>query len=213
MQSTTPDLYLNMQQFSELKLSARQHSKEASKAVAQQFEGLFVQMMLKNMRAAAVVDPAQHSSNMDFYMDMYDKQMSLMLSQQGGIGIADLLERQLQRYMPQGQESADAEGKALPLYRLPTAAVSQLPLPQMDYVATNPALKTYQLDAGTEAIDKVNSASPSLRSESLQPFYGWEDADSLIYGRMPSARPGSWGFHPRCWSRSRRSRPVGGSMR
>ena len=162
MQSTPPDLYLNMQQFSELKLSARQHSREASRAAAQQFEGLFVQMMLKNMRAAAVIDPSQHSSNMDFYLDMYDKQMSLMLSQQGGIGIAELIERQLNRYLSEGQESAAETGNDLPVYRMPVLAARQMPVAEMDYLAVNPAVTTYELDAA-ESMDVSTMPSSSLQ--------------------------------------------------
>ena len=38
MQATQPELYMNMQQFSELKLEARQHSADAGKKAAQQLQ-------------------------------------------------------------------------------------------------------------------------------------------------------------------------------
>lgn len=186
MQSTTPELYMNMQQFSELKLSAREHSRDASKAAAQQFEGLFVQMMLKNMRAAAVIDPSQHSSNMDFYMDMHDKQIALMLSQQGGIGIADLIEKQLNRYLPQGQESAADTGNELPVYRMPAMPVRQLPVAEMNYVAANPAVATHELDTAGSALTASRPTS-SLQGEILEPFAGWDDADSFVADLWPHA--------------------------
>lgn len=188
MQTTSPDLYMNMSQFSELKLAARQHSAEAGKAAAQQFEGLFVQMMLKSMRSAAVMDPSQHSSNMDFYSDMYDKQMSLMLSQAGGIGIADVIEKQLDRFMPEGQETAAADGKTLPTYRLPTIHSHQLPLAVMDYVSTNPAVNTFGLNESVEeaSVGYENKLS-SLQSQTLQPFYGWPDAKSFVNELWPHA--------------------------
>ena len=69
MQATQPELFMNMQQFSDLKLEARQNSASAGKAVAQQFEGLFIQMMLKDMRSAATMDKSQHSSYMEFRWD------------------------------------------------------------------------------------------------------------------------------------------------
>ena len=188
MSSTAPNLYLNMQQFSELKLAARQDSAEASRAAAQQFEGLFVQMMLKNMRAAAVVDPSQHSSTMDFYSDMYDKQLSLMLSQQGGIGIADLIERQLNPQPSKRQQTAADAGNALPTYRLPQAIGSSTPAMKMDYVAINPQVKTHQLQpARTIETADAHSVSP-LQSETLQPFYGWSNARSFISDLWPHAQ-------------------------
>ncbi len=186
MQSAPPDLYMNMQQFSELKLSARQHSRDASKAAAQQFEGLFVQMMLKNMRAAAVIDPSQHSSNMDFYMDMHDKQMALMLSQQGGIGIAGLIEKQLNRFLPEGQESAADPGNELPVFRMPEMPARQLPLTEMNYVASNPAVTTHELDAAVTATG-ASMATSSLQGEILEPFAGWVNANSFVADLWPHA--------------------------
>ncbi len=181
MQSTTADLYMNMSQFSELKLSARQDSAAASKKVAQQFEGLFVQMMLKNMRSAAIMDPSQHSSNMDFYTDMYDKQMSLMLSQQGGIGIADLLVSQLARFTPPRQESAALEGKELPVYNLPLRVGTHLPMPEMNYVAANPAVKAHPL----EALSGIQTTGIQARAAS--PFYGWGNAGEFVGDLWPHA--------------------------
>ena len=82
--SNQTDLYLNFQKFSELKAGARNNSAETTKAVAEQFESLFVQQMLGAMRSAARVDENQHSSYIDSYQDMDDKQLALSLSQQGG---------------------------------------------------------------------------------------------------------------------------------
>jgi len=188
MQAATPELYMNMQQFSRLKLQAKQDSAAASKAVSQQFEGLFVQMMLKNMRSAAVVDKSQHSSYMDFYTDMYDKQISMMLSQQGGIGIADMMQKQLQRYLPQGQAAADVaanKGRALPAYRLPQFQKSTLPLAKMDYVASNPAVKTHPFKAQPSAISET--ATSTLKSETIKPFFGWHQASSFVQDVWPHA--------------------------
>ena len=183
MQTAPPELYMNMQQFSQLKLQARQDSAEASRAVSQQFEGLFVQMMLKNMRSAAVMDKSQHSSYMDFYTEMYDKQLALTLSQQGGIGIADMMQQQMQRMLP--QRSGDAavaavEGKQLPAYRLPQNISSTAPMPmaKMDYVASNPAVRTHEMSAQPSA--RIAAATPPLQSETLQPFYGWRQPDSFV---------------------------------
>lgn len=112
--SNQTDFYLNFNQFTGLKASARQHQAEASQKAGQQFEGLFIQQMLKEMRSAAVIDPEQHSSTMDFYTDMHDKQLSLMLSQKGGIGIAKAIEQQLNQ-IQQPYERNQNQGKMLPI--------------------------------------------------------------------------------------------------
>ncbi|MDJ0882143.1 MAG: flagellar assembly peptidoglycan hydrolase FlgJ [Gammaproteobacteria bacterium] len=188
LQSTPPDLYMNMAQFSEMKLAARQDSRAASRSAAQQFEGLFIQMMLKNMRSAAKMDESMHSSNMDFYTDMYDKQISMMLSQQGGIGIADLLEKQLNRFLPEGQSTAEKGGKDLPVYRLSVKATSSLPLPVMSYQATNPAVAAYELNE-TEVAPEVpaQGSVQSLQSQTVEPFYGWDQASSFVSDLWPHA--------------------------
>ena len=72
----------------------------ALKEVAQQFESMFVNMMLKSMRSAnAVFEEGNflHSQESKFFRDMHDQQMALTLSQGKGVGIADVLYRQLSR--------------------------------------------------------------------------------------------------------------------
>ncbi len=140
--SNPADFYLNMRQFGELKLGAKNNSAQATEDVAQQFESLFVQQMLGAMRSAALVDESQHSSYADFYQDMYDKQMALTISRQGGLGIAKMLIKQL----PGGQDNAANSGKELPLHPWQEAK-SELPLKSMDYRAKNPVVVVNRFDS------------------------------------------------------------------
>ena len=198
MQATQPELYMNMQQFSELKLEARQHSADAGKKAAQQFEGLFIQMMLKNMRAAARFDESQHSSYMDFYTDMYDKQIAQMMSQQGGIGIAAMMQQQLDPLVsaaqPEGQEIATEAGHRLPADRLPTYSLpvieqDVMPLPDMNYQASNPAVKAHQFSPQAKSnVERPQNAANSLQSETVETFYGWQAADSFVQDLWPHAQ-------------------------
>lgn len=70
---------------------------EATKEVAQQFESLFLQMMLKSMRDATYVDENSESDQTRFYQEMFDKQIALDLSnrENGGIGLAKIMEQQM----------------------------------------------------------------------------------------------------------------------
>jgi flagellar protein FlgJ len=68
---------------------------EAVKAVSQQVEALFLQMMLKSMRDANAADGELDSNETGMYQDMFDKQVALTLSKRQDLGIARLFERQL----------------------------------------------------------------------------------------------------------------------
>ncbi|URX60938.1 flagellar assembly peptidoglycan hydrolase FlgJ [Luteibacter anthropi] len=90
-------VYTNLSSLGGLRTAAQQDSKAALPAVAKQFESIFTQMMLKSMRDASksMGDDIMGSQAGDAYRDMFDHQLSLTLSQGKGIGIADMLVRQL----------------------------------------------------------------------------------------------------------------------
>lgn len=71
------------------------------KKVAQEFESVFVNEMMKAMRKASDVfgdDNFLNSNESKTYRDMYDQQLSVTLSKSGnGIGLANVLERQLSK--------------------------------------------------------------------------------------------------------------------
>ena len=84
----------------------RQQSKEtdgeskkaALQEAAQQFEAIFMQMLLKSMRKAEEVlesDSPFNSQSTKFYRDMHDQQMAVELSSNGTLGLTDLIVRQL----------------------------------------------------------------------------------------------------------------------
>src|SRR6202789_3484668 len=65
------------------------------KAVSEQVEALFLQMMLKSMRDASEAAGEPSSNETGMYQDMFDKQVALTLSKRQDLGIARLFERQL----------------------------------------------------------------------------------------------------------------------
>ncbi len=68
---------------------------ETLRAAARQFESLFTKMMLESMRSASFGDPMFGSDQGDMYQDMADDQLAVQLSQGRGLGLADMLIRQL----------------------------------------------------------------------------------------------------------------------
>ncbi len=89
------DSYSDFEGLAKLKNEAKAKTPDAIKEVAKQFESVFVGMMLKSMRQAKLADGVFDSSQSDFYRDMYDKEISVHLAGERGIGLADLIEKQL----------------------------------------------------------------------------------------------------------------------
>ncbi|MEI6893067.1 MAG: glucosaminidase domain-containing protein [Colwellia sp.] len=72
--------------------------KAALKEAAQQFEAIFMRMLLSSMRKAQDVlesDSPFNSESSKFYRDMHDQQMAIELSTNGTLGLTDLIMRQL----------------------------------------------------------------------------------------------------------------------
>jgi len=95
MQVVDPSIYTEQSSLTQLKKGARENSPEAIKQVAKQFESLFVQMMLKSMRDTVPENELFGSNAEKMYQDMYDKQLSTSISNARGIGLANVIERQL----------------------------------------------------------------------------------------------------------------------
>jgi len=88
--------YSDFNALAELRNQAQAKSPQALKAVAQQFESLFLDMMMKSMREANLGSGLFDSNETEFYQEMWDKQIAMQLAKGKGFGIADLVLRQLQ---------------------------------------------------------------------------------------------------------------------
>jgi len=95
--NTDVSMAADVQGLAGLKRAAKeaQSSPETLKQVASQFEALFMHMMLKSMREASFGDDLFGSEQSNFYRDMYDQQLSMTLAKKHGLGLADVLVRQL----------------------------------------------------------------------------------------------------------------------
>ena len=81
--------------------------------VAKQFESMFVDMMLKAAREATAVlsegNPFE-SFETRLHSEMLDHQLAMTMSENGGIGLADVLLRQLSAGAPAAPDNEHAEG-------------------------------------------------------------------------------------------------------
>ncbi len=83
-------------QFTGLRAAADRNDPAALREVASQFEALFLQSMLKSMRDASLGDPLFGDSDQhEMYQGMLDQQFALEMASGKGIGLADMLIRQL----------------------------------------------------------------------------------------------------------------------
>lgn len=91
----------------DLKRLAHDRSPEAVKGAAKQFEAMFLQMVLKTMREATPSDGLFDSDSTRFYQGLYDQQLASVMAGKGGLGLADVLERQLQGTLPTNPPTYD----------------------------------------------------------------------------------------------------------
>jgi len=90
--ATAANTYSDLRGLAALKQDSK--SPQAMRAVAQQVDALFLQMMLKSMRDASAAQGDPSSNEMGMYQDMFDKQIALTLSQHQDLGLGSLLMRQ-----------------------------------------------------------------------------------------------------------------------
>ncbi|NDY97106.1 flagellar assembly peptidoglycan hydrolase FlgJ [Wenzhouxiangella limi] len=175
----------------ELRLAAQKNDPQATRETAQQFEALFIQLMLKSMRDAGIKSELFDSSQMDRYMELYDRQIALDMAQSGGIGLADVMVEQMQ---PAGQGAAPVPegGFAVPPRVDIRPAPSFAPAPDSG-VTTEPAATPVSVPAETAALPTPDRAPvPGPDPTRAPAFEGREDfiANMLPLARRAAARLG-----------------------
>ncbi len=158
-------VYTDFQGLSDLRREAGQNSEQALDKTARQFEALFVQMMLKSMREAGQGEGLFDSEQSDLYRDMYDKQLSLHLTEQGdGLGLAKMMVQQLKGGLPlqPSTESGAVNGTfAVPERGLSSFELKPEPLKPVEGVAA-------EITSG-KASDPVEFDSPEAFIAALAP--------------------------------------------
>jgi flagellar protein FlgJ len=107
------DNVLDANGLTSLKRSASNHDAAANKKVAQQFEGMFLSMMLKGMRNTLPQDGPLSSDATRMATSMSDDQLAQNLAKGKGIGLADALLKQMNK--TSAVVSPDTGTKAMPL--------------------------------------------------------------------------------------------------
>ncbi|MEM9333640.1 MAG: flagellar assembly peptidoglycan hydrolase FlgJ [Pseudomonadota bacterium] len=164
-------------QFTSLRAAADQKDPAALREVAGQFEALFIQMMLKNMRAASFGDPLMGDSQQhELYTEMMDKQLALDMASGRGIGLADKIIEQLG-----GTTAPDAGSPddAIPVFQLPTRPAAQ-------------TVSEFQAQRGSDVINVVTKPTASATAAADTPDASakpdWTDPESFAKAVWPHVK-------------------------
>lgn len=126
----------DVQSAQDLRSQFAKNPHEGLKAAAQQFEQMFLQMVMKSMRDTVPQDGLMDSDQSRFYTALLDQQMAHNLATSGnGVGFARLIEQQLGRTVASGKElaapgeAANAAGNSLPLTTVDSRHLRHTPIP------------------------------------------------------------------------------------
>jgi peptidoglycan hydrolase FlgJ len=128
------NFFADFQGLTALKNDAKGQAPTALKEAARQFESLFTQMLLKSMREANKSfgeDSLFGSDQGEMYQDMFDDQIAMQLSKGKGLGLADMLVKQLQ----QGMGATTSPESAQPVSTPATGGAEKLPTSKDDFIS------------------------------------------------------------------------------
>jgi len=176
-------------QFTGLRAQARELDPAALLKTAKQFEALMLQQMLKSMRAATPgEDVLGGGEQTNFYRDMFDQQLSVQLSAGKGIGLADMLVKQLQMSQALGEAAAPVALDTTIPERQPEVATTTA----VTEVAAPVALKT------DNTLDDFRPQTPQEFVEALLPHAEKAAQELGIPARVLVAQAAletGWGKH------------------
>jgi flagellar protein FlgJ len=151
IQDTPNRAAFDVQGSQDIRAQFQKDPKQGLKAAAQQFEALFLQMVMKSMRDATPQDGMLNSDQSRFYTGMLDQQMAQnMASSRGGVGFAKLIEQQLGQHLTTPKALNELSAPA-------TAAAKDLPLAVSDvsHLQHRPVLSALPTSASYGANESV----------------------------------------------------------
>jgi flagellar protein FlgJ len=184
--SPTPSIF-DGGQLAAIKRQSRSNDPAALKAAAQQFEALFLQMVLKSMREATPKDGLFDNDQTRLYESLLDQQMGQVLARRGGgdgkggLGLAALIESQLSRHAADGEAERFPDG--LPL----SAPGSPRPLDPARSPLMLPAPASPALPVSTVPLAPSTIAAPAVAPDSAKPVAVSSPAAAFVDRIWPDA--------------------------
>ncbi|EJL03854.1 MULTISPECIES: flagellar assembly peptidoglycan hydrolase FlgJ [Pseudomonas] len=190
--------YSDLNRLNQLKVGDKNSDGNLRK-VAQEFESLFLGEMLKSMRSATEAlgkDNPMNTPEAKQYQEMYDQQLAVSMSREGGgIGLADVLLRQMSKNKPlapgeaatlsaaKQQEALDKVAKAVPTPVAAGTVATDGPLSRTNGQRPLWASRAVSAPQGAEGVHRNDMELLNQRRLALPPKL----ADRLLAGLVPSA--------------------------
>ncbi len=160
------DNYNDLNALQSIKYQSKSDKAGALDQAAKHFESIFVSMMIKSMRDANKVfseGNMLNSSESEFYQQMFDSQLAVSLSTGKGIGLAEVIKRQLSKDLNVPTRDLPPEGLPLAGQRMPLAEGQMDEKFSLDHYKRLPFVspqKAVALDETVESIDQIIQARP-----------------------------------------------------
>lgn len=148
--TASPQSALDFAGLGALRGKAQQKSDKATRETATQFEAMFIQEMLKSMRATVEKNELMGSDSEEQFQDMYDRELSMQMARRNTLGVADMLVKAIDR---DNAPPPDFKAKAEPM---------QL----------NPAQQPLEIQRNAPAIKLERPARFNIDRRQVTPLYG-----------------------------------------
>ena len=155
--NATKRLALDVNASNDLRQQLQKDPKAGLHKAAQEFESMFLQMVLKSMRDTVPQDGLFNSEQTRFYTSMLDQQMSQDLATKGSMGFAKMLEQQFSRAAGTAMPTAQANPEEANPTGLSPAA--QNLLQSLQQMRQSPA--TSVLPGNVPIPPSINQGSPT----------------------------------------------------
>ncbi|MCP3867060.1 MAG: flagellar assembly peptidoglycan hydrolase FlgJ [Gammaproteobacteria bacterium] len=163
--AASASVYTDFSSLAKLRVKAGSDAQGSLDKVARQFESLLMHQVLKSMRQANLGKGLMDSDQSLFYRDMYDQQLSLHLSENGGIGLADVIKRQLAVQGPDGKPMARRleDYRGSPVMRLASGKTEKSLTERPETLTAQTAKEAIDKHQRDEPVKQVQSArAPEL---------------------------------------------------
>jgi flagellar protein FlgJ len=160
-----------------LRAQARQRPEQALQSAARQFEALFLNSLLRSMREATPKYGMFHSEQSRLYTSLLDQQLSQRLSSAKGIGLAEVMVKQLARY-------------AKPLDGAPSAPASGGPVVPSDRPRPGKAVSAPESEAESPEEVSFDAKYGSIAAPADENDIGWNSMPQPVFKNFPSQPSG-----------------------
>lgn len=195
----SPQFYADLKGLQEMKASAKNDSPEALRQVAQQFEQMFLDMLMKSMRQANESfgeDSVFNSSEVRFYQGMLDSQMTMEMANKQSVGLADVLVKQLSRQLdvrmdqPADDDDKKAQKPLSESERLLNRAFDQAATAAVSTVMRQIQMQTERPPSATpveDAVAELAEQLPEVTKPARDLPKRFDSPEAFVEGLLPLA--------------------------